>query len=276
MTKPKATTSESFHRDANREYKVADGRIAAEPLPFAAGAKPRPLLLGHRGARPLSRFKRNRRDEGIPPENSLACFEYALAHGCDGFEFDVRITRDGRLVLCHNAWLRRYKVAASRFDSLCSRCGETLPCLEDVLAAFGGRAFMDIVVKVPGGEELIVKALRKGKPRHFLLSSFLPEVLLKFHQLDPSLPLGYVCDHSANVRIWRDLPIQVFLPHYELVTEKLVHAVHNRSLQIFTWTVNREGDMRQLSAWRIDGLISDDPSLLYRTFQPLASPAKSQ
>jgi len=276
MTKQTAKTSESFHASTQAELGVAGDRVSTDPLSFAAGAKPRPLLLGHRGARPLSRFKRNRHDEGIPPENSLACFEYALAHGCDGFEFDVRVTRDERLVLCHNAWLRSYKVAASRFDSLCSHCGETLPCLEDVLKAFGSGAYLDIEVKVPGGEELIVGALRANKPRRFLLSSFLPEVLRRLHQLDPSLPLGYICDRPADVHTWRELPIRVFLPHYELVTEGLIQEVHSRDMQVFTWTVNQESDMHRLAEWGIDGLISDAPDLLSKTFSVPRTLAKSE
>ncbi len=42
---------------------------------------PKPLLLGHRGAKSYA------------PENTIEAFELALQHGCDGFEFDVRLTR---------------------------------------------------------------------------------------------------------------------------------------------------------------------------------------
>ena len=45
----------------------------------------RPLLLGHRGARA----------EKSISENTLASFDLALAQGCDGFEFDVRLAADG-------------------------------------------------------------------------------------------------------------------------------------------------------------------------------------
>lgn len=271
MTRQTArSSSERSQRGAHPSDK-AEARSSAEHVSISQPAKPRPLLLGHRGARPLSRLKFRPRAATIPPENTIACFEFALAHGCDGFEFDVRITRDGRLVLCHNAWLDGRKVATSSFEGLGSRCGGTLPCLEDVLAAFGSRAYLDIEVKVAGGEELIVKNLSRCKPQHYLLSSFLPEVLLRFHQLDPSLPLGYVRDRSANARAWQELPIQVFLPHYELIDEKLIREVHDRDMQIFTWTVNRKEDMQRLAGWGVDGLISDDPGLLSRIVWPVAS-----
>ena len=52
----------------------------------------RPLLLGHRGARGLKSI----------PENTLAAFDRALADGCDGFEFDVRLTADGQAVVHHD------------------------------------------------------------------------------------------------------------------------------------------------------------------------------
>ena len=141
-------------------------------------------------------------------------------HGCDGFEFDVRVTRDERLVLCHAARFGGRNVGASLFASLRSAMRRCTSCLEDVLAAFGDRAYLDIEIKVSGGEELIVNALRSNKPQRFLLSSFLPEVLRRFHQLDASLPLGYICDRPADMRTWQELPIQVFLPQYELVSEK--------------------------------------------------------
>lgn len=227
----------------------------------------RPLLLGHRGARPVSRFRLSAVAASVPAENSLDCFEYALASGCDGFEFDVRVTRDERLVICHNAWVGGYKVSASAFESLCARNGAQLACLEDVLQAFRDRAYLDIEVKAPGGEELIVKAIRHRRPRcGYLLSSFLPKVLRRLHELDPALPLGYLCDRSYSTSLWRKLPIEAFLPHHKLITQALVEQVHARGRQIFTWTVNSEKELRQLAEWGVDGLISDDPKLLSSAF----------
>ena len=200
----------SSHHGENTKGRAGGARSPAEHI--VSSDRARPLLLGHRGARPLSRLKSSPPATAIPDENTLAAFEYALAHGCDGFEFDVRTTRDRQLVLCHDARLGGRNVATSSYDSLCSACDETLPCLEDVLRAFSLRAYLDIEVKVPGGEEVIVGAVQESKPQRYLLSSFLPEVLRRFHQLDPSLPLGYICDRSADVRAWRELPIQVSFP----------------------------------------------------------------
>jgi len=248
---------------------AAPAQVSAATLSGYEG----PLLLGHRGARPTRRL--GRPSNGVvPPENTLPCLEYALSHGVDGFEFDVRLTSDDRLVLCHDARIGGRNVSKSTHASLCSRQNR-FPCLEEALTAFAARAYLNIEVKVGGAEEAIARALRECPPkRGFLVSSFLPDVLVRLHQNDSSLPLGYVCDHAANLPLWRELPIQVVLPHYKLMTKELVDDVHRHGLQVFTWTVNREADMLQLCEWGIDGVISDDPGLLCRTLRPLDSSGK--
>lgn len=227
----------------------------------------RPLLLGHRGVRPLPLLGLRWRKPGFPLENTIAAFDYAIANGCDGFEFDVRYTCDRRSVLCHDPELERREVASSEHDVLERRCGYQLASLENVLARFRTTAWLDIELKMSGNEEAIVASLRAQSPtRGYLVSSFLPEVLLRLHQLDSSLPLGYICDNPEHVERWRDLPVQALIPHYSLVSQGLVDEVHGHKLQIMTWTVNQREDLLRLAAWGVDGLISDDPRLLRQTF----------
>ena len=225
----------------------------------------RPLLLGHRGARPrLSRL--GLRWPGAPAENSLAAFQYALAHGCDGFEFDVRFTRDRRAALCHDARHGRREVANTEYSGLEHPHGP-MACLEDVLGRFGSTAYLDIELKVGGEEQAIVAAIKAHLPiRGFVVSSFLPEVLLRLHQLDPSLPLGYVCKRADAMSQWSELPISVFIPQYKLVSQSVVDEVHAAGLKLFTWTVNHRWALVRLANCGVDGLISDDPKLLRRTF----------
>lgn len=203
----------------------------------------------------------------LPSENSLAAFEYAVAQGCDGFEFDVRTSHDGRLVCWHDPTIHGREIRGTSYSALGSAAGAQLPCLEDVLEQFAARAYLDIELKVSGAESSVLAALRKFPPtRGHVLSSFLPEVLLRLHELDPALPLGYLCEHAAHAPAWRELPVSVFIPQYKLATPELVHEVHTRGLKLFTWTVNSGPDLLHLARWGVDGLISDDPGLLARTF----------
>ena len=228
---------------------------------------PSPLLLGHRGARPLPLLGLRWRKPGFPAENTLAAFDYALANGCDGFEFDVRYTRDRRSVLCHDSALKRADVATTDYAGLERRSGYNLACLEDVLVRFGALAYLDIELKVDGNEEAIVAAVRANRPqRGLVVSSFLPNVLLRLHELDSSLPLGYVCDREENIARWNELPIRAFFPRHDLVSQRLIEGAHARSVKLLTWTVNDPRDMLRLAEWGVDGLISDSPVLLSSTF----------
>lgn len=223
----------------------------------------RPLLLGHRG---LRRSGLRAITSNTPVENSLEAFEYALAQGCDGFEFDVRYTRDGRNVLWHDPKCNRNAIALTEYAKLGDRAGRCLPTLDDVLQQFGERAYLDIELKVAGREDGIVAALNGNPPqRGYVLSSFLPEVLCRLRDVNDQIPLGYICERSEWMDIWRELPIRVFLPRHDRVQAQLVEEVHDRGLQIMTWTVNSPRRMQQLAGWGVDGVISDDPGLLFLT-----------
>ena len=223
----------------------------------------RPLLLGHRGLR-LRGLRRL--TSTAPTENSLAAFECALSQGCDGFEFDVRHTRDGHIVLWHDPEFNGRDIAATDSRELVAHDGIHLACLEEVLQQFGHRAYLDIEMKVAGGEERVVAALKRNPPqRACIVSSFLPPVLLRLHEIDVKVTLGYICEHAAMMDRWRELPIGVFLLRHDLVSPQLIDEVHGRGKQVMTWTVNSESQMRRLAEWGVDGLISDDPRLLFRT-----------
>lgn len=206
------------------------------------------LLLGHRGARSTRSI----------PENSLASFDLALEHGCDGFEFDVRQTGDGRCVICHDPEIQGIEIARVGARDLVD-----LPVLEQVLARYRDRAFLDIEIKVPGIENAVIQCLRTHPPlRGYFLSSFLPEVLLKLRELDADLPLGLICETKAQLAAWDRLPVQFVIPHYTLTDIHVCDAVHAAGRKLFTWTVNRQEQMLRFKGMGVDGIISDDTEML--------------
>src|SRR5206468_7355346 len=113
-----------------------------------------------------------------------------------------------------------------------------------------------------------IVALLKAHPpsRGYVVSSFLPDVLFRLNQLDQTVPLGYICKDAEAAEAWSNLPIQVVLPHYKLVSRRFIDEVHRRGMQLMAWTVNRQSDMLRFASWEVDGLISDDLQLLQRTF----------
>jgi glycerophosphoryl diester phosphodiesterase len=210
----------------------------------------RPLLLGHRGARAFRQI----------PENTLASFELCLQHGCDGFEFDVRRSSDGQAVICHDATVGGMKIETMPSKSL------PLPSLENVLRQFAHRAFLDIELKVAGLESQTLSELRKHPPQKgCVVSSFLPEVLAAIHDLDQSIPLGFLCETKDQLSAWRQTPAQWVIPQSELADRKLIDLVHGAGKRIMVWTVNRAERMHEFAEWGVDAIISDEPELLVRS-----------
>jgi len=210
-----------------------------------------PLLLGHRGTRTRAIH-----------ENTLPAFERALQHGCDGFEFDVRLTRDGRAVVCHNPKSRGVSLAKAGI----ARLGH-LPLLEDVIARFAKRAFLDIELKVPGLEQHVLTLLRENVPeRGYVVSSFLPKVLVELRARSETVLLGIIFDKKTTN--WRDLPVNYVIPRKSLVTAALVNELHDGGKLLITWTVNDKRSMLRLANWGVDGIISDKSELLVKTLRP--------
>ena len=203
-----------------------------------------PLLLGHRGS-------------GVTrsvPENTFASFDLALEHGSDGFEFDVRLTRTGCGVVCHDPKVGRLLIERATYHQL-----SKLPRLEEVLMRYGQRVFLDIELKVNGLEPVTLAALRERPPaRDFVVSSFLPGVLMEMQARSNHVPLGLICQTRSQLLRWRDLPVDYVIAHYSLIKPALVENLHASGKKIIAWTVNRISSMERFAQWKVDGIISAD------------------
>lgn len=210
----------------------------------------RPLLLGHRGARALKAI----------PENTFASFDHALADGCDGFEFDVRRTADDEAVVCHDP-----KAAGFEISRATAKQVSQLPRLRDVLQRYRD-SFLDIELKVKGLERITLDLFLRHKPRRgFVVSSFQPGALKSVHALDTTIPLGLICESKTQLRLWNELPVEYVIPQQELVDSELIRKIKGAGKKVLVWTVNDPADLKRFAEYGVDGIISDDTSLLCRT-----------
>jgi glycerophosphoryl diester phosphodiesterase len=216
------------------------------------------ILLGHRGARKYA------------PENTIAAFEMALEHGCDGFEFDVRLTSDLQPVVCHNPRFCGVTIAKVTFQELfeaASKKCKDISILEEILI-FGERAFLNLELKVTGAEELLIRLLQEYPARKGLIvSSFLPRVVTRLHDLGGAFPLGLICESRRMLAKCRDLPIQAVMLNRGLASAKSVHEMKSTGKEVFVWTVNSEREMVKFAEMGVDGIISDDTKLLAKTLR---------
>jgi glycerophosphoryl diester phosphodiesterase len=215
------------------------------------------LLLGHRGARRYA------------PENTFAAFDLALEHGSHGFEFDVRSTGNKQSIICHDPRLNRLIIRRHTFKQLqasFASAEEWPPSLENVLDRYARTAFLNIEVKVRGMEQLVARAVKRVCPqRGYFISSFLPSVVRKLHAIDSTLVLGTLAQTRWQLRRWNKLPAAYVVPHYRLLSPRLIEKFQAAGKTVVTWTVNDPRRMLRAAAMGVDGIISDDTKLLVET-----------
>lgn len=141
-------------------------------------------IIGHRGAR------------GLAPENTIASLQKALEHHVDELEFDLRVTRDGTVILHHDSSLvdpdGQHRVIADHTYEDLKRHKKDLATFDEVLTVIGRPVPLHVEVK--RGERVgpIVKIIRayleKGwKTDDFLLGSKSQKTLLELHEALPDI-----------------------------------------------------------------------------------------
>jgi len=181
----------------------------------------------------------------------------------------VRLTGDRRGLVCHDPKVDRISVAKATASQLLD-----LPCVEDVLQRYGGRVFLDIELKVRGLESKLLHSLREHRMEEdYVVSSFLPAVVVELKIRSARVQTGIICDKPRQLVGWCELNVEYVIPHFSLVTRKLVQDVHSSGKKLLTWTVNDRKAMQRFADWGVDGIISDETELLVQTFrEPTKSP----
>ncbi|WP_179394797.1 glycerophosphodiester phosphodiesterase [Lacticaseibacillus absianus] len=197
------------------------------------------------------------------PENSLAGFAYACAHGVDGLELDVQMTQDGQLVVMHDETLARTTGAPGAIGALPLATvqqahlanHEPVPTLAQVLrrvAPYPVQLNLELKtnhVRYPGIEAATQAAVvAHGVAARVCYSSFNPDSLAVMHALAPEMPLALLAE---------GLPATATLPVY-LDALHLAHVQPALALPQRLWTVNDPQTMRAaFAAPQVTGVITD-------------------
>ena len=238
-----------------------------------------PLLIGHRGVR------------GLLPENGLPAFRMALEHGLDGLETDVQRTRDGVLVLYHDArcdgvpvveWshrnLRERVADLTTLDELYALVREHPGVLLNVelkTTLVDEPSLIGLARTAPRSVELALTVARSllasGLSNRTIVSSFDPLALAALRLRAPGLRTAYLwSDEASTPRLMRTpwpagwLHVDALHPRWSSVTAELVAYARRRELALNVWTVNDAAEVRRLLALGVTGIMADDPAALLR------------
>ncbi len=230
----------------------------------------RPLVFGHRGAR------------AVAPENTKTSFMKALDLGADGVELDVRLTRDGSVVVIHDAALDRTTdgsgvVEESDFASIAkldagswfnrSFKGVEVPTLAEILKTLAGRTQINVELKPAGSDQELVKHVITEVARHdafasVLFSSFHTDALELLHRLVPDARIG-VLFRSGEETQALDMAVRLHAVNLHAPLNSADADLRSRTrsagLELWVWTANEPDDIERLLDLRVDAIFSDYP-----------------
>ncbi len=235
----------------------------------------------------------------IAPENTLAAFRNALTMPVDYIELDVQMSRDGRLIVFHDAtvdrltdgsgnildldfeYLRSLNVAA-KFPGGWPE-PERIPTLQEVLALVKGRLRVCIEIKLserdgrygryPQIAEAVTREVRNARMlERVLIISFDWATLSRMRYLEPSFITGALVSNE----LWSPQEEQAMEGlckrvsqigcnwidiDRELFTPVMLPIFHQNGFKVGIWTVDELEELRALAHIGVDALTTDRPDL---------------
>ena len=232
-----------------------------------------PKVIGHRGA------------AGHAPENTVVAIETAARLGARWVEFDVKLTRDGELILFHDDALDRTTdghglVAETALADIrgldagkwyqARFAGERVPTLIEALGALA-RLGLGANVEIkpcPGREretgEATARLLKAHWPSRLpapVLSSFRPEALAAAQAAAPEFPRAFLIGNVPDD--WRAkaeaLGATAIHCNQQLIDHPRVLALKGAGYAVRCYTVNDARIAATLFAWGVDSVFTDYP-----------------
>jgi glycerophosphoryl diester phosphodiesterase len=215
------------------------------------------LRIGHRGAK------------AYETENTIAGFRRAIELGVNAIEFDVRQTKDGKLVVIHDESLKRVfgvdaTVREKTLRALKQLTGEGIPTLEEALHFIDGKVEKILVeLKEEGHEKKVIDAVRHQELRdRVIVISFHEEVIGNVRALDARIATGLVYSkHKRPIDAALKLSAQYLVALYRFVHSRDIEKAHKSNLGVIVWTINTEKEAKEYIAKGVDGIASDKPDI---------------
>ena len=219
------------------------------------------LVIAHRGA------------SGYEPENTLRSVEKALELGADMVEVDVQASRDGHIVVIHDARLERTTngkgyvkdLTLEELKKLDAGLGEQIPTLEEVIQLVKGKARLVVEIKVPGTEKRVLQEIKENLLEdEALITSFYHPVIRWVKELNPNVQAGVIIASRPvkPAQLAIDAKANALFPKYTFVDQEMVLVAHKNNLVVYPWTVDTLSEINPLIKMGVDGIVTNKPSIL--------------
>jgi glycerophosphoryl diester phosphodiesterase len=207
------------------------------------------LVIGHRGAASLA------------PENTLQGIETAKECKADLVEVDVRLSKDGALVLMHDDTVDRTTKGRGKVEDLSLEDLKTqgVPTLKEAVSLAKELGLGLVVEMKEEGIEALVADELKG--RNAIVSSFYHQSLREIKDLS-NLKTGIIISSlpvkPVELALWAGA--DAIFP--KRTNPRLFKDAHRHGLSIYPWTINDREEAAWLLRLGADGLVTDNPCLI--------------
>lgn len=216
------------------------------------------LTVGHRGLM------------GVEPENTLRAFRGAERAGLHAVELDLRLSRDGALVVMHDAEVDRTtdgsgpvgSLTVAQLRGLDAGGGERVPLFAEVVAAVATPIQAEI--KDRAAADVLAGALRApGLRERVTVTSFHDEALARVAALLPGAALGLVTGRGTRSAPERAARLGAGLVSCELahLDADVVARCRAAGVRVLSWTVNTAAELARVRELGLDGVVTDWPQI---------------
>lgn len=228
---------------------------------------PRPLVLGHRGAR------------GHVAENTVASVKKAMELGVDGIEIDVFVCASGELVVFHDKTLEKLTDATGYIEDIDLDSirkitvlgSEPIPTLDEVLETIQAKVVLNIELKGTQTAQptyaLLKEYFEAGKlsPKDVFISSFNWEELALFYTETKEVPIAVLTEDDPldAIPVASQLAAFAINPNHKSLTKKNVKKIHEAGFKIYPWTINEPNDIERMKSLGVDAIITDYPERVF-------------
>ena len=248
-------------------------------------------IMGHRGAKE------------IVPENTLSAFQLAIDAGVDAVELDVHLSKDGELIVMHDALLDRTTNgrgairdftlaelktlnAAATFAGSATTHPQAIPTLQEVYDLVQGRVQINVEIKTahdgtryPDLETKLIELVRRNAAASYtVLSSFHFPILATLQTLAPEIRRYAIVardyfqtiDPTQPALVAADLVAQGFAwvaVNKSYLTKPLVDELHAHGFIVHTWVINEVADLWSFVEMGVDAITTDRPDRLVPAYK---------
>jgi len=218
------------------------------------------------------------------PENTMLAFQKAARLGVEFIELDARETKDGEIVVIHDASVNRTTGAEGYVKEL--SFGEIkrldagkwkgfenafVPSLDEVLQALHSKTKLLVEIKEASPRKIVKLVKKHGMEQSVIIGSFNIEYLVETRKTAPEIPTAFITGSMPETPdILTVNGIEILDINYRRFERARAREFIQRGISLSVWTVDDEDDMKKLAGEEISFITTNRPDVLQKVLRSFA------